>query len=87
MNPKLAFALSAAFAATACSSPNQPNNAVNPPAAEQCLALKQAQIEHTQITKAEWSNDGLAGADRMSSLTGGSAADKQAAGVGSFINS
>lgn len=78
MNPKLAFALSAALAATACSSPNRPERTANPPAAEQCLALKQAQIENTQITKVQWSNDGLVGADRMSSLTGGSASGKQA---------
>lgn len=78
MNPKLAFALCTAFAATACGSLNQPKSAANPPAAAQCIALKQVRIENTQITKAEWSNDGLVGADRMSSLTGGSTADKQA---------
>ncbi len=37
MNPKLAFALCTAFAATACGSLNQPKSAANPPAAANVL--------------------------------------------------
>ncbi|MCP1660867.1 tannase/feruloyl esterase family alpha/beta hydrolase [Neisseria perflava] len=71
MNRKLILALSAAFAATACSHAEPPQNAADSAAAKQCTALKNAQIADTRITKAEWSADGNVDADKMSSLTGG----------------
>lgn len=71
MNPKLLLALSAAFAATACSTQDKKQPAAHEGLAAQCVALKKSLPPDTTVTKAEWSADGAVGADGMSSLTGG----------------
>ncbi|STZ77311.1 tannase/feruloyl esterase family alpha/beta hydrolase [Bergeriella denitrificans] len=69
MSRTLMIALTAAFAAPVAAAPAFTGKA--PASAQQCLALKNARIADTQITKAEWSADGEVAGDRMSALTGG----------------